>query len=307
MDILTVLNQMLVLLLLLIVGVVCAKTGVVDKESNRRLTRFAMAVCQCAMILSSVINADLGLTGKEILTIFVSGCGMYVVLVALGLGLRALLKKTPDSRSVFGFMTIFGNVGFMGFPVVGAIFGEKAIFYASLYNIPFNVLCYTLGVMLMRGDKETGEKLNWRSLINGPLVASLLAIVLLILDLRVPQPIDEAVGMLGDAIVPLSMIIIGASLGDMKLRDAVSDWRCYVFSAFKLLVVPVVVYLIMSPIVKDPFLLGVTTVLSGMPVAAISVMLTIEHGGDERLPSKAVFISTVLSVITIPLICGVLL
>lgn len=307
MDIMMVLNQMLVLLLLLVVGVVCAKTGVIDKEGNRRLTRFAMAVCQVAMILSSVINADLGLSWREILLIFASGWGMYAVLAGLGLIVRALMKKSPDSRGVFAFMTIFGNVGFMGFPVVGAIFGEKAIFYASLYNIPFNVLCYTLGVILLRPAGEAKEKLNWRSLINGPLVASLLAIVILALDLRIPQPIDEAVGMLGDAIVPLSMVIIGASLGEMKLKEAVSDWRCYVFSAFKLLLVPVLIHFLMGQILKDPFLLGVTTVLSGMPVAAISVMLTIENGGDESLASKSVFISTVLSVITIPLICGVLL
>ncbi len=298
---------MLVLLLLLIVGVVCAKTKVIDKESNRRLTRFAVAVCQCGMILSSVINTDLGLSGGEIVKIFFSGCLMYVVMVAFGVLVRLVFKKQRDCRGVFAFMTIFGNVGFMGFPVVGAIFGEKAVFCAALYNIPFNILAYTLGIWLLKPEGERAEKLDWKSLVNAPLVASVVAIVLLIVDLPFPQPVDEAVDMLGDMIVPLSMIIIGASLGDMKLKEAVSDYRCYIFSAFKLLLVPVLVYFILRPIMQDSLLLGVTTVLSGMPVAALSVMLTIEHGGDERLASKTVFISTVLSVVTIPLICGILL
>lgn len=306
MNVMAVFNQMLVLLLLLIVGVVCAKVGIVDREGNRRLTRFAVSVCQVCMILGSVINTDLGLSGGEIAVIFFSGWAMYAVLVAAAFAVRALLKKSPDVRGVFAFMTMFGNVGFMGFPVVGAIFGEKAVFCAALYNIPFNVLCYTVGILLIR---QGGEKVSfsWKSLINAPLVASLLAIVLLVADIRIPQPVDEAVGMLGDMIVPLSMVIIGASLGDMKLKETFADWRCYVFSAFRLLLLPVAVHFVMRLIVSDPMLLGMTTVLAGMPVAALSVMLTIEYGGDERLASKTVFVSTVLSVLTIPLICGMLL
>ena len=306
MDILPIFNQMMVLLLLLIVGVVCAKTKVIDKEGNRRLTKFAVAVCQCGMILSSVINSELGLSGGEIAVIFFSGWAMYAVLVVIAFTVRAFLKKKPDVRGVFAFMTMFGNVGFMGFPVVGAIFGEKAVFCAALYNIPFNVLCYTVGILLIR---QGGEKIkfDWKSLINAPLVASVIAILLLIIDIRFPQPVDEAVSMLGDMIVPLSMVIIGASLGDMKLRDTFADWRSYVFSFFRLLIVPVIMNLVMRPFMKDPMLLGMPTVLAGMPVAALSVMLTIEHGGDERLASKTVFISTLFSVLTIPFICWMLL
>ena len=178
--------------------------------------------------------------------------------------------------------------------------------YSTLDNIPLYVLCYTICILLFRQGGEK-VKFNFKSLINAPLVASVIAILLLIIDIRFPQPVDEAVGMLGDMIVPLSMVIIGASLGDMKLRETFADWRCYVFSAFRLIVVPVIVHFAMQPFMKDPMLLGMTTVLAGMPVAALSVMLTIEHGGDERLASKTVFISTLFSVLTIPLICWMLL
>lgn len=297
---------MLVLLLLLIVGVVCAKTGVVDREGNKRLTRFAVAVCQVGMILSSVINAELGFTGAEIARIFFSGCLMYGVLVVIAFGVRWLMKRKPDVRGVFAFMTLFGNCGFMGFPVVGAIFGERAVFCAALYNIPFNILCYTVGILLIRPGQEE-LKLNWRALVNAPLVASLISILILVLDIPFPAPVEEAVDRMGDMIVPLSMVIIGASLGDMKIKDALGDWRSYVFSFFRLLVLPVAVHFILRPFISDPMLLGMTTVLTGMPVAAISVMLTIEYGGEEQLASKTVFVSTVLSVLTIPLICGMLL
>lgn len=307
MDILSVFNQMLVLLILLIVGVVCAKANIIDKEGNRRLTRFAVAVCQTAMIFSSVINKDLGLSGGEVLRIFIAGCGMYALLVAVGFILRFLMKKAPESRGVYAFMTIFGNVGFMGLPVIRSVFGETAVFYASLHLIPFNILSYTLGIWLLRPEGKKNGKFDWKSLINAPLVASLLSVLLLVIDIRIPQPVDEAVDMLGDSIVPLSMVIIGASLGDMKIKDAVSDVRSYVFSFFKLIVLPVFMYFLLRPIIQDQLLLGMITVLSGMPVAALSVMLTIENGGDESLPSKTVFVSTVLSVVTIPLICGVLL
>lgn len=305
MDISAVINQMLVLLILLIVGLVAAKTGVIDRETNRRLTGFALVIPQSCMILSSVINVDLGLTAGKIFGVMLAGVVMYAVLVGLSLLVPRVLGVKARDRGIYSFMTIFGNVGFMGFPVVRSIFGPTAVFYAALLNIHFNILAYSLGISLMA---NTGEKLriDWKKLLNAPLVATGVSILLVCFPVHVPDPVAEAVDMLGDMIVPCSMIIIGSSLGSQRLRDIFADWRTYAFAPVRLILCPVLLWAILRLFVADPVLLGTMTVLGAMPAAAFATMLSIQYGGNETIASRTVFVTTVLSVVTIPLICWLL-
>lgn len=306
MDIMSVFSQMLVLLILLLVGVGCAKFHVVDEQMNRRLTHFTLIVPQSCMILNSVINVDLGLTFGKIMLVIGAGCVMYGILIALGFLITWIFRIKKQDRGIYRFMTIFSNVGFMGFPVVASIFGSAAVFYASLFNMLLNILAYTLGIELLRNNGEK-EKFSLKRLITPALVATLAAILLLIIHIHIPEPIAKAVGMLGDMVIPCSMIIIGASLGDQNFKEIFGDWHTYAFAPVRLLVAPVLVWAVLRLFVNDPTILGVATVLSAMPVAAIATMLSIQFGGNERVASKTVFVTTVLSVATIPLMCWVLL
>lgn len=305
MNISAVIHQMLVLLILLIVGVVAAKTGVVDRETNRRLTNFTLVIPQTCMILGSVLNVDLGLTPMKILGVMGAGFAMYAILVLLSLVVPLVYRCRREDKGIYSFMTIFGNVGFMGFPVVNAIFGGTALFYAALVNIHFNVLAYSLGISLM-GSRGGKIRIDWKKLVNAPLVAAVLSIVIVCFRIRVPEPVAEAVGMLGDMIVPCSMIIIGSSLGNQKFRDIFGDWRAYAFAPVRLFVAPVLLWAILRLFIHDTVLLGTMTVLGAMPVAAFATMLSIQYGGNEQVASRTVFVSTVLSVVTIPFICWLL-
>lgn len=307
MDIKAVFEQMLVLFLLLVMGYICSKARIVDREGNRLLSRFALALPQCCMALSSVININFDVSAGKIVAVFFSGFAMYFVLMLLGLLVVLVLHKHPDTRGLFGFMTAFGNVGFMGFPVISSLFGSQALFYAALFLVPFNLLAYSIGPIMLSNKIGFGVKVNWRAAINPVTVMTLFSIVVLFLHPTVPHPVEEAINRMGDCIVPLSMVIIGTSLGDMPLKDVFSDWRCYVFSVVKLIVVPVAVYYSMGLFIHDSLVLGTMTVLAGTPVAAVAVMISVQEGLDASLPSKTVFLSTVMSVLTIPLICWGLL
>ncbi len=307
MDILSVFKQMLVLLIMLLVGVVCAKTGVIDPDGNKKITRFTLVVPQSCLILASAINIEFEINAAKLAAVFFSGFVMYGVLAAVGALVWLVLGRKNALRELFAFMTVFGNVGFMGFPVVRALFGEMAVLYASLLLVPFNMLAYSFGAMLLRGKENNGERFDWKILISPPMVSTYVAIVLLFAHIHIPAPVESAVDYMGDMIVPLSMIIIGASLGDMPLKEAMGDWRCYVFSAFRLIVVPVAVFFAMGLFVRDELVLGTMTVQAAMPVAAISAMLALQYGRNAEFASKTVFISTLFSTLTIPLICWGLL
>ena len=296
---------MLVMLIMLVVGVVCAKTRIVDKDANKKLTTFALYVPQVCMILASVMTTELSVTPLQILLILGVGCAMYALLVGLSFLVPKVYRCSVSDKGIYSFMTIFGNVGFMGFPVVQSIFGDAAVFYASIMNIPFNLLAYTLGISLLNSKgKET--HFSWKLLLNPPLVASACSILILLLKVPVPDFVTDAVDRMGDMIVPLSMIIIGSSLGEMKLRDIFGDWRVYLFAPVRLIIAPLLVWGVLHFFVHDSLILGTMTVLAAMPVAAFATMLSIEYGGNEQVASRTVFVTTVLSVATIPFVCWLL-
>ncbi len=305
MDIKLVLDKMLTMLLMLIVGVIAAKTGVVDAEGNRRLSRYAIAVPQCATILASAMNMQSDVTAGTVLGVLGVGCVMYALLLALGVLMPRLARIPGKDRGLYSVLTIFGNVGFMGIPLAGAIFGSDAVFYAALLVIPFNLLLFTFGIRLISGG--TGERFDWRRMINPALVSSVAAVVIIFLPVTWPSPVTEAVTAIGDMILPLSMTIVGASLGEQKLRDVLLDWRLYLFAPVRLIVAPVLLWACLRPFVTDPTLLGTITVAAGMPCAAVAAMLSIQYGANEKLATRNVFMTTLLSVGTIPLVCWVLL
>ena len=304
MDITIVLDQMAMMTLMLCVGVIAAKTGVVDAETNRRLSRFAMAIPQSAIILASAMNMQRTVTAGRVLLLLGAGCLMHGLLLALSMLVVRLFRANAGERGLLGFFGTFGNIAFMGYPILRALYGSDAVFYASLLSVSFNLLAFTVGIRLLGG---TEERFDWRRMLNPGLIASLAAVVMIFLPVSWPGPVKEAANYLGDMITPLSMIIIGASLGEQRLRDVFGSRRACAFAPVKLLLAPVLVWAVMRLILSDPLLLGVVTVEAAMPSATIGVMLSIQYGANERLASRLVFITTVLSTVTIPLVCWALL
>lgn len=305
MDIMLVFEQTLVMLFLLVAGVISGKAGVMDEESSRRFTSFNLLIPQSCMILSSILGADIQLSAGRVFGILGTGVVMYAILVAIGMLVPQIYRCKPADKGIYSFMTIFGNVGFMGIPVAKYLLGDEAALYAALLNIPFNLLAYTFGIALLN-SKGRKEPINWKLLVNAPLIISALCVVLLCLHVHITGPLGRAIGMLGDMILPSSMIIIGASLGRQKLKDVFGDWRVYLFAPMRLVVVPVVLWAILHRFVHNPVFLGTMTLQGAMPVAAFATMLSIQYGGNVEMASKTVFVTTVLSVITIPLVCGLL-
>ena len=305
MDIVLVFNKMIMMLLMLMVGVVVAKTGVVDKEGNRRLSRFALAVPQSATIIASAMTLDTKMSAGQVLGLLGVGCVMYALLIALGLLVPVVCRMKRENRGLYTFLTVFGNVGFMGIPMAQSLFGAQAGFYAAMLMVPFNILVFTLGVRLMNGGKK--EPFDWHKLFSPALVASVLAVAIIFLPFRWPSPVVDAVKYMGDMILPLSMVIIGASLGEQKLRDVLLDWRVYLFSPVKLVIAPVLLWAVMGPFIRDPMLLGTLTLVGAMPSAAVAVMQSIQYGANEQSAARTVFMTTVLSVVTIPFVCWLLL
>ncbi len=312
MDMTNIINKMLVLLILLLVGYIANKAKILDESRTRGLTTLVLNITQSALILGAIMTLEEAVSPMKICGIMLLSFGMYIFLGLIAIVVPYILRAQKPDYGVYRFMTLFGNVGFMGYPVIGAIFGQGAIFYTVLFNIPFNLLSYSLGIMLLSSGKGidgagSGFKFDYKLLINAPLIASFISVALCFLNIDYPQPLVEATTSLGDMTTPGAMLILGSTLAMQPLKKVFGDWHAYGLTFIRLIIIPCAAYLIFRNIVADELLLGILVVVSGMPVATNATMLTMEYGGNLEVASKTVVLSTILSVVSIPLMVYVLL
>ena len=298
-------EKMALLVMLLALGYLCARLKLVGPEFNKGLSKLVINVFLAGMILSSVINKKLEMTGGDVAFGLLMMTLSMLICVGIGWLSPTLLRIKDGDKGMYRILAAFMNNGFMGFPLVAAVYGENAVFFASLSNIPFNLLLYTAGVMLLqKGDKNT--KFSIKSVINVPIVATLIAFVIFIFEIPMPKLVDDVADTLSAATVPLSMMCVGLSLGSVSLKEALLQPRLYGISLVRLLICPLAVWLVLRIFITNPVILGTIVLLAACPSAIICTILGIQYGRDGVESSEAIFISTMLSMITIPLLISVL-
>ena len=207
---------------------------------------------------------------------------------------------------MYKLITSFSNLSFMGVPVISAVYGEGAIFFASLGNISFNVLLYTVGIMLLQSNGEKKEKISIKSMRHVPIIATVIATVIFLFEIPMPVIVVDVADMLSDACAPLSMMCIGLSLGSVSIKDAFVHPRIYGINFMRLIVAPVVVWLVLKLFVSDIVMLGSIVIIAACPPAIICALLGMDYGRDGVEASETIFVGTVLSMFTIPLLVSLL-
>jgi len=206
-------------------------------------------------------------------------------------------KKPAEKRAVLEFATMFSNQGNAGLPIIQLVFGSQGVFYTSFLLIPVRVLMWTLGVSLF--VKQEG-KARWRTLLVNPsLLVVFAGLFILLTPFKLPQVFSTAITNIGNMTGPLSMMLIGASLADMNLREAL-DKDAFLLSAVRLLGLPVLAMLILRALPVEPMIWQVQAVLIAMPAASNTAILAEMYGRDHSFAAKCVFITTILSLITVP-------
>lgn len=297
-DLIQILLKVLVLFLIIAVGYGISRCGILSQEGCRALSRLVIYVALPAYILGSAMA---GGQSSPRLVLLMLGLSFAHYLVVIGLAwLWTRLFRVPAAQvGSYRFMLTFANVGFVGFPVVAAVLGESAIFAATMFNLPFNLLVYTIGVAMLGGG--AGQRFSPKLLLTPSVIACLLAIVIALVPARWPATLREACQTLGAITTPAALLIIGAALADMPLRQLAGSPRLFALCAFRLVLMPLLVWAVLRRWIHDPTILGVMVLLSGMPVATNGTMLCLTYGGDQQLVAQGTFLTTLLSLITIPL------
>lgn len=295
-----VIQQMLVLFAMMVAGYLAYRCGWLNDEACSKLSTMIVHVLNPAIIINGVLGKDSteagALIGQNILLILL----MFAILIAVSFPLVRWLRIAKKDRGLYQMMTIFSNVGFMGIPVVSSIYGSDAIIYVSFYILIYNVLIYTFGVWLIGRDSEQGVKLEWKKILNTGVIACLIAIVVFVFQIPTPDPVNTFMSYMGNAAIPLSMMIIGASVAQADWRVTFGDAKLYLYSAVKLLVLPSLTVLLVQFLPFDPMLEGILIIMMAMPVGSIVALMAQEYGADNALGSRGIVMTTVLCVATLP-------
>ena len=307
-SMLTVISKVGVMLLLIMVGYVVSKKGILTDRGTSEVNTLLLQIVTPCLIINSFLTSEDSLSAAELL--------LSVVTSALAIGISILLswgffRKEPEGRQkVLRFAAAFSNAGFMGLPLVEGIVGSKGVMYGSFFIVVFNLFCWTYGFRMMSGGKRMNVKVL---LLNPGIIGLVFSLPIYFLKLRLPAVISEPVGFLAALNTPLAMLVVGSYIAKVELRSFISDLAVYKAAALRLLAAPLIFLGLLLVIRPEPNLFVTSVIQAARPVAANTVLFSVQFHRDSALASKTVAVSTVLSIITIPVItivaqmcCGLL-
>lgn len=301
-------EQMTVLFIIMLVGYIAFKKDILTESINKKISGIVLYVANPAMILSSVMGDNSKITGESLAVMVMVTIVAYMLLITISFIVPRIFMIDKDSINTYSIMIVFSNISFMGMPIVRSLVGESGLLYAAIYVIPFNVLIYTYGIAMLKSNRENkndGRQMG-KSIINIGTIASIIAIVIFMVDVPIPYVISESCDMLGNLTAPLSMMVIGASFATINIGKLFKDVRLLLFFLFKQFIIPIVGITILRLFINDEMIVDVMFVMLATPVASMVAMLTQEYDGDFMLATRGVALSTIISVISIPIISAVM-
>ncbi len=301
---------MLTLFAIVVVGYIAGKWGYMGGTFDKKLSKVVIDITCPALILSSAMTGELP-DRRYILPLLGISVLTYLLLTGVALLLPRFLTKKKDDEGVIGFAMMFGNVGFMGYPIVASIFGHEAVFYAAVLNVVNTFTVFTIGTMLVVGknqstveEKEMSRKKMLRKVLySTPMLSAYLTMLIVALEIKdIPEFISQPLTMIGNITVPAALLIIGSSMSQLPLRALLGNGTIYATTLMRLAILPVGIHYLMTLLGFSSFVVGINTVVIAMPVATYGTILCLRHGKDTTLITEVTFITTLLAMISIPLL-----
>ena len=291
-------RQVTIMLILMLVGILCAKTNMIDEHANNKLSSVLLYLVTPAVIFMSFqrpLEADL-----------VRGLGLAFLLTILTFAFTItfsnfIYKNRPDGRKqveIFG--SVYSNSGFIGLPLVYGVFGSDGVFYISAWIVFSSSMNWLHGVMVMSG--ENSFAFIRKALLTPPILTTLTGLVFFFLQIQLPEILLAPVGMIRDLNTPLAMIIAGVTLVNANVKKVVSNINIYKYCFIRLIVIPFIVLMTFNQFNIDPLIRGVIVVAAGCPAAVVTILFAKRYDKDHLYASELVVSSTVISLITLPIL-----
>lgn len=302
MDMMNVINQVGMLSITMLIGFLIVKTGYIDGQYKNAISKLIVNLILPCLIISSISEKELKLDLlKDLITVFFMAIFCIAVMYALG-ALVAKILKIPDyTARVHKIMSSCGNVIFIGYPILIAMYGEMGFFYAIIYWLLNDLFLWTIGILIL-SKKNDGEPFV-KKLLNPNTISFAIAIIMFVFGLKLPPVIHSAVSGIGALTTSLSMLFIGMALADVDVKNIIKKWWVVVIAPIKLVILPIIFIMIFKYIGIRSILVGVVCLEAAMPVQTVTAIIAKEHEADFEYAAVGLFVTTILSIFTLPFIC----
>ena len=289
-------QQVLVLFVLIGVGFLCGKKGILTDHSSKHITDIVLyIVTPCVMVSAFQRNFSMELVGNIIIGVIFSA---VIIAISILIAKITFHDKNKVDNSVYKFATIFSNCGFMSLPLQKAILGDDGWFYGSIFIAVFNIFLWTYGLVMMSGDKK---QLSLKKLaLNPGIVGVVIALILFVSGIELPYIVAKPIEYLSDLNTPLPMLVVGFYLSQANLKKAFTGAKIYLTLAVRLIIIPLIAVAAMTVLKIDPAITVSFTIACAAPTAATTTMFSAKFNRNVELSVSLVASTTIVSIITMP-------
>ncbi len=302
-------KQMIIIFVMILIGVYIYKKGHLSNESSRHLSWIIVNITNPITLLCAALSEEEKVSAKEVGIAFLCFAVMYAILIALSYLIPMLLGVDKKLRYSYRMLTIFGNVGFIGIPFSAAVLGTKSLIFVSLCGLTFNMIIYTYGIASYKKiafeqhpEEVQNDGFSIRNVINSGTVFAVVTVAVYLLDIKVPEGVSTTLTYIANCTTFMSMVVLGVSVAQMVPREVFTRWRLYVFVVIRQILVPIMLIFILRPFITNELILHTVAVMSSMPAANLPLMMAKQYGVREDLISAGIILTTVLSIVTIPMV-----
>ena len=296
-------RQVIELFCMILAGYICSKTGAIKVEAKKGFSDLLLYLVVPAMVIHSYMTEfDEKILANLVLTLIWSTIALVIGIVV---AMAATAKIKGSDKPIICFAGMFSNAAYMGFPLIQALFGAEGLMYASVFVTVFNILLWTVGYSVV--TKTSNLKAILKTIGTSPVIISVvLGLILYLGRIPVPEVIAEPVSMIGNINTPLAMINTGMIIGTSDLKKMAGNLMIWYVTAIRMVLVPVICFVVFRVIGAGSIVAEVVLLLEACPCAAITSVFAVQYGYHEDLAAGTVVVSTLLSIVTLP-VCAMLL
>ncbi len=291
---------------MMLVGFFSFRMKVFDGNGQHQISKIVVNILNPCLIISAIAGDRAADEAGLVVQDFIAALAFYTFFILASFCFYFFRgkvgSKDRQELTLEQLMMFLSNIGFFGIPVIKAMFGDGYVIYLIFYMLLFNLVAYTLGIFLVSRESGTGARFSFKSVINTGTVISIIAIVLYLADVPVSDTAKSFFTYMGNACIPLSMLLIGGSLAQLDLKEVFTDKNIYGYILLRNIIVPGIGILILRMLPFDPVIVKICCLSASMPIAALTGMLAEQYAHRGNYCNKMIAMSTVLSVITVPLL-----
>lgn len=299
MDIAVVSDSIIALFIMILVGIYGQRKNIITEEINKGLVNILIQIALPFMVLSSFLYTFDNIIKENVVKTIYYSLGAYLLMGVVSYLLLWPVKN--DKKIILHFANVFVNTGYVGFPILNAMYGPEGVVYGSIFNIFFVLFVWTYGIILFKGRLTVSELMQElkKALLNPSILAVCVGFLIMFLNIKIPGVIISASRGIGNLTGPLSMMIIGCILSKVKIKIYLRDWTVYYGAMIKLIIIPMIIYLAALLIGTSSIAINTVIIMTALPASAMTSILADAFDKEKEYATFVVSITTLMSLFTI--------